>query len=308
MLDADPELAAESASNARHHHPDLRGRHLQDLGEGVLNLERELGVRPDGDLSGTVPRRHRRARLRIALMDHPGAETVLEDTIGLLEAALHVTRDDPRAIADIALAVEDRNRGVALPCLVDQRGPRRQGCLEVQHRGERLVDHVDGGEGRLCRLGSRRRDRRHGLAHVTHLVLREGRLVLEPASVAHVGDIGSGNDGTHAGQRGGTRDVETGNPGVRQRAAQHLAAEHPRQREVRRVDGGAADLARRVDTRERLANHAHPISHSHHLRWASSRAAARTASAIFWYPVQRQRFPASASRTWASVGAGCSSR
>ena len=40
-----------------------------------------------------------------------------------------------------------------------------------------------------------------------------------------------------------------------------------------------------------------------------ARAAARTASKIFWYPVQRQRFPESASRISSSVGLGvCSSR
>jgi len=265
VLDADPQLAAEAAPDARHHHADLRGRDPEDLGERVLDLERELGVRPYRDLAGAVPRRHRRARLRVALMHHPGAEPVLEDAVGLLEAALHVAHDDPRAVTDVPLAVEDRHRGVALPCLVDQRRPRRQGRLEVQHRRERLVGHVDGGEGRLRRLRRGRRDGRHGLADVADLVAGKDRLVLERAPVAHVGDVGGGDDGAHARQRAGARGVEADDPGVRQRGAEHLAAEHPGQREVRGVDGRAADLAGRVHARERLADDTHRGSHRHHL-------------------------------------------
>ena len=37
-------------------------------------------------------------------------------------------------------------------------------------------------------------------------------------------------------------------------------------------------------------------------------AACRTAATMLWYPVQRQRFPSSPSRTSASVGSGTSSR
>src|SRR5262249_57072926 len=112
------------------------------------------------------------------------------------------------------------------------------------------------------------------------------------------------------------RAVETRDLRVRFRASKHLAMEHPRQREVGAVDRGAADLAGRVEPRERLADHAcrgHGFSQLPQPTRSSrsgggeiegwsepattSRAAARTASAIFWYPVQRQRFPARASRT-----------
>ena len=143
--------------------------------------------------------------------------------------------------------------------------PRRQGRLEVQHRGERLVDHVDRGEGRLRGLRRGGRDGRHRLAEVADLVAREDRLVLEGAPVSHVGDVGGGDDGAHARQRAGARDVEADDPGVRQRRAEHLAAEHPGQREVRGVDRGPAHLARRVHARERLAGDTHRMIHGHHL-------------------------------------------
>src|SRR5262249_35842962 len=105
VLDTESQLATEATADARHHHSNLRGPGLEKLRERVLNLERGLGVGPDGALAGTVPRRHRRPRLRVPLVHHAGAEPVLEDVIGLLEAALHITHDDPRAMADIALAL-----------------------------------------------------------------------------------------------------------------------------------------------------------------------------------------------------------
>src|SRR5262249_17999596 len=51
VLDADSQLATEATADAGHHHSNLRGQDLENLRERVLSLERELGVRPDGNLA-----------------------------------------------------------------------------------------------------------------------------------------------------------------------------------------------------------------------------------------------------------------
>ena len=242
-------------------------------------------------------------------MDHAGAEAVLEDAVGLLEAPLDVADHDARAIAHVAVAVEDRDRRVALPRLVHQRRPRRERRLEVEHRGQRLVDHLDRGQGRLGRLGRGRRHGRHRLPHVAHFPGGEDRLVLEAAAVAHLGHVGGADDRAHAGERARAPHVEAHDARVRLGAPEDLADEHAGQRKVRRIHGRARHLARRIEPRERLADDVQlPGRHPRHLPAATTRPAATTASAIFWYPVQRQRFPASISRTSASVALGRSSR
>jgi hypothetical protein len=134
VLDADAQLPTESTPDARHNHADLRGRDLEDLGQRVLDLERQLRVRPDRHLPGAVPLGHRRAGLRVPLVHHAGREAVLEDAIGLGEAALDVAHHDPGAIADVAFTVEYRDGRVGGPVLVDQGGARRQRGRDVQHR------------------------------------------------------------------------------------------------------------------------------------------------------------------------------
>src|ERR1700756_1046449 len=90
-------------------------------------------------------------------------------------------------------------------------------------------------------------------------------------------------------------------------AAQDLAEQHARQREIGGIDVLAGDLADAVypiealarDTAFMSAHDALFVSSGHEFSW---RAAAITASTIFWYPVQRHRVPDSASRTSASLG------
>src|SRR5262249_43182878 len=106
VLDAHAQLAAEATADAGHDHTDPAGRRLEDLGQRILDLERQLRVGPHGHLPGGVPGRYGGPRFRVALVDHRGGEAVLEDPIGLGPAALDVPGDDAGAVAHIAVAVE----------------------------------------------------------------------------------------------------------------------------------------------------------------------------------------------------------
>src|SRR5262249_58628845 len=111
-LDADWELAADPTADTGHDHANHRGRYLEDLRERGLDLERQLGVRPHRDLAGAVPLGDGRPRLRVALVNAGRGEAMLEDPVGLGEAALDVADHDARAVADVAPAMEDRQRRV----------------------------------------------------------------------------------------------------------------------------------------------------------------------------------------------------
>ena len=189
----------------------------------------------------------------------------------------------------------------------ERRAGRERGG-QVQHRRQRLVHRLDGGQGRLRRLEGDRGHRRERLAHVADHVRGEDRLVLHRGAIAHVGGVGRGDDRAHAGHGRGAGGVDPHQTGVRLAAAEDLAVEHAGQREVGGIDGRARHLARRVDARERLPDDARRRGHGATACPARRSDALRTASTIFWYPVHRHRLPESASRTCASVGRGHSSR
>ena len=207
---------------------------------------------------------------------------MLEDVVGLHPAALDVAHHDAGAIAHVAVALEDRDRGVGAPPLVHERRAGRERGGQVQHRRQRLVHRLDGGQGRLRRLEGDRGHRRERLAHVADHVRGEDRLVLHRGAVAHVGGVGRGDDRPHAGHGRGARGIDPHETGVRLGAAEDLSVQHARQREVRRVDRAARHLARRVDARERLADDAGPGAHDATASEAIRLAAASTASTIFW--------------------------
>ncbi len=175
-------------------------------------------------------------------------------------------------------------------------------ALRVDHRLERLVLDANG-----CRRATRLlrllgRDDRDGLAEVANPVARENGLIreLEPVGLLprHVLVREHGVDSR---KRAGRRDVDLEDAGVRVRAAHRLAPEHPRGLQVagvRELAGdlrngvGAAPARRRAPPREGRRGRAHRAA-----AWC-------TASRIFWYPVQRQRLPESASRISSSLGFG----
>ena len=280
MLDADAELPAEGAADARHDDADPRWRESEDLRQRVLHVEGKLRVRPHRHVPGAVPRRHRGAWLRVALMHHRRREAMLEHAVGLGPTPLEVPDPDARAIADVAVAFQDRHRRVGLPRLVDQRRPRCERRGQVVHRRQQLVLRLDGARARLGGLRRRRHHGRDGLPEIPDAVAREHRLVLHGRAVARVGNVCRGDDAAHPGEGPRAAGVHTDQPRVRLAAARDLAVEHARQREVRRVDGGARHLARRVEAGQRAADD--PQAHGRAPAAASSRAASSTASTIFW--------------------------
>ena len=174
--------------------------------------------------------------------------------------------------------------------------------LRVGDRFERLVLDADRGCCATCLLGLFRRDDRHGLAEVADAVDREHRLVGELEAVGLLaGDVVVLENRVDAGHRERLGRVDREDPRVRVRAAHRLAPEHPRGVEVARV----RELARDLGDGIRATRGRRRASPTERARGRGHRPAATwTASRIFWYPVQRQRLPESASRISSSDGSG----
>ena len=170
----------------------------------------------------------------------------------------------------------------------------------VDHGLEELVLDLHGSRrtSRLLRLLGGNDD--HRLAEVADAVDREHRLVAKVEPVQLVArNVLVRQDGVDAWQSQRRRDVDPGDTRVRMRAADGLPPEHPCDVQIARVLELARDLRHGIAAdRGRLG--VAPLQRAR--RSAHEPAARWTASRIFWYPVQRQRFPESASRISSSVG------
>ena len=130
----------------------------------------------------------------------------------LAPAELHVS---PRAL------VVQRHVGLAVLSIVQTRCAGRERLVERERRRQTPVLHIDRGEraiGLLLRVG---RDGRDLFADVAHHVLGERRavgLVAAAVDVAHaLGEVGGGDDGTHARHRFRSRGIKMRDLGMRMR-------------------------------------------------------------------------------------------
>ena len=215
--------------------------------EERLVLAAELVHALDGDVARDV---------RVAVTDHDRA-------------------DDVRARV-VAVAVAHR-RAVGVERLLLGRP------LGVDDGLERLVLDDDrlGRAARLLRV--LRRDERDGLAVVADAVDREHRLVgeLEPVGLAP-GTSACVSTACTPGIVDGLRDVDRDDAGVRVRAPQRVAPQHPGGAEVARVGELALDLRRPVRPRGDPRESRPRAPSRRRLGRRHARAAARTASKIFW--------------------------
>ena len=249
------ELAAEAATHRRRDDADVRGRHVEDLGEQAVHVVGRLRRGPQRQLAVGGGVRHRgvllHRQVRVALVE----EDVLAHEIGGGEGRLHVAelqRDVLVHVGSVAVLV-DAHLGV------------RERLLDGHQRGQRLVVDVDEAARAVRRLLVHRRHRADGVADHPHLLRAERLLVLRHGKDAelHARQVRPGDDGVHARHRPGAGGVDTADACMRVRTAQQFAERHAGQDEVVGVARVPGDLAPGIDLRQRLADHAEALGHSY---------------------------------------------
>ena len=215
------ELAARAvaAADVVLDHLDRLDRQADLTGQNPPVEERHLGGARDGELAlGGVPLRHHAARFERQSVVPAGAEL----------------------FAALIRRVAEGRVGVALACLEDERAVGA-GCLEQQasvlarrlplrHRRQRLDLERDRFESVLAGCNARRQHHRDRLADITHLVVRQHRLLvgleLRQRLQPHRNDrrsarhVGRRDDSLHAGAALCGRHVERDDTPVRHLAAQ----------------------------------------------------------------------------------------
>ncbi len=204
--------------------------------------------------------------------------------------------------------------------------PVGQRVLEVDHRFERLVLHVDRFERVAGRGGAVGEHARHAVSRIARLRLGERvvRRVLHvvgdgprarhrPAPL--IGQVGARVRGPNAGNGERARHVDRRDAGVGVRAAEHREVQGAGDLDVVRELGFAGEERRVLAPQQPLAEHAGRFPCVDRHLGAPSRfdsqvcylpAAASTDSTMLWYPVQRHRLPSRPMRTSCSVGFGFS--
>ena len=248
-------LAAEAAAEIRPLQPHATVREPEHVGHVAEVLE-HLGAHPERQRPLRVDPADSRLRLQVDVVDERRAVGVLDHHLGPAEP-----------LADIALAEPPTPEDVA--ALVDDGGAGTERVEGIEDAGQLLVvdlDQFGGAVGDLRRLGG---DGDHGLALEADAIRRQHRLGGEHGSRRRLGHaprqlhaqlvarhVGVGEDRRHTGKLRGRARVDPHDAGGGVGAPHDPPVEHPRQREIARVDGPAAHLLPRVRPRRTLADHA----------------------------------------------------
>ena len=259
----DDGLAAESAANLRRNRPDVGQSRAGHLGGGVANHELALARTPD---RCPPVRRHAdkaRVRLDVPLVDGTGLEVPLDDHIGLGKAVVHVAEREGHAARDVGRRIRRRIVAVRAQEIVHDRCVGAHRLVDVDDPGQWFVVDVDEFQRGFSGLCGRRRHCRDGMARVECLVARHdvaadeahvGRADLHRRVEREVHQVGTRHHGLHPGRRRGPVQVDRSDACMGMRAAQHLAPEHSRLREIGAERRPAGHLVFAIRTDRALAD------------------------------------------------------
>ena len=254
FVGVDVHLDAERAADVLGEHAHLMRFQIKMLGENVLRHVRRLGAVIDGQaLLARIPVGDNGARLvgdaGVAAED----ESRFGDRVGFGKAFVRIAGSERALEGEIVakLGMNHRRRLV-------ERGFR------VGYRRQRLIVHVNKRARIFCFGAGAGDDRAHRLALPAGAVDGDGVLrrrfdALEVRQHAdprrdHLGKLGAGNDGDHAGRFFGFRGVDIFDAGVRVRRAQKCDVHHARQGDVADVLAAALRQPRQVGPRHRAAD------------------------------------------------------
>ena len=194
-------LAAECAADASCDHPNPRHRLAELLGDALLHVVHRLAARIQRDAAARVDVRDAAIRFEVDVMLRLRLERSLDDRIALRECVVDVALGNVGFEDDVAVSAAVDGLDVGGEAFVDERCVACECRIGRQHAAQWFVVDLDRGGRADRRRGVDGRDGRDRLADIADLVTREHRLVLDDAAPARTGDIGTGDDRVHAGQR-----------------------------------------------------------------------------------------------------------
>ena len=262
-LEPHERLGSKRAAHRRADDADLFLRQAEELGQVHTQVERRLRARPNLQ-AVTIPARHAGVWLHVRVLRARNVVPLLDDDVGLLEAAVDVAVADAKAMADVgALLRTQAEVGRVVVgdhvALVDKRRALSGRLEGVEHGRPFFIVHRDQSE-RLLSLARRRGcDRGYRVADVACDVGGEHRLVLDLAAVAAQVTHVVRHERHHP--VGYSRGIHTRNARVRVGRAQDARVQHP-------IDLDVLGVAQR-------SSHARVCRHH-----AMSSSARRTSTAI----------------------------
>ncbi len=223
------ELATESTSDVVADDANPRQRQTQHLRHLGLNRVNALGGLPNRELV-PVPLRNTSVELERRVQLAGGSEVSLDHDVGFVEAAFHVAARIGFGRLDPVASVVNLRRVIV------------QRLSFIDHEWQNLVIDRDGAGSVRSHIRGFRGHRGHGIALVTAVRIEELALVATAVGPDEIGGWRvAGQHGMHAPHRLGLGGGHALHVGVGVGAAHDCAVEHIGERNVRGVDGGAAD-------------------------------------------------------------------
>ena len=237
--------AAEAAADMRLDHADARHVHVECLRQHQVDVIGNLGAGMHRHaVAHGVVFGDRGVHLHLVLADLGAIVGALAHEVGVAQALLHAAELEQHVALDIAGLVRmDIARAVR---------HRRFGGVVGGQFTHLELDQADGS------LGGGvvdRRDRRHRLAAIAHLVARHGMFAARDRQHAErLVAVGAGDDRLHARQLQRLGDIDRDDLGVRIGAAVDAPGQHARRDQIGGVFRPARDLLGPVDHRHIAAD------------------------------------------------------
>ena len=220
MFDADPQLAAETAADARARPPGSRDAGMSRISASVFCMSKgSWRIAPHRQRAVAVPARDRGARLGVTRMHERRREAMLVDAIGTARKPASTSPRRMRArLATLPLAVEHRQRLVVAPVRMDQRRALRRAPPPC--RTLRAAARTRSSIAAQRRFGDLQRGRGNGRDRLPESARRSPAKTVGPSSPCRSGSAGMSaavRIVRTPGMRQRRRDIEPHDPGMRHR-------------------------------------------------------------------------------------------
>ncbi len=284
-------LAAKTATDFTRRHRHIRHRNAQDFGGLLLHHKLALRTRPDIEVPIFMPQHRRVVRLDIALVHSLRVELALNDDIGLLKARFRVTEFKLKMIGDVAIFVRLLPKLHHFQIIVHQRGIVLHRVEDIHDRWQQLVLHLDQVHRLFRDVNIRRRHRRYCVPLVKDFVTGHDiagqilqihrHLAGRRHAILGLWQIVPCHHRFNPRQRFRLAGVNAFNTGMRVRAAQDLAVQHPGHPHIGPINRPPCHLVRPIRA-ERTCSNDFVISRcfSHYALAPMVSAASKTARII----------------------------
>ena len=249
-------FAAEGAAGRYRVNDDHLFGNVGVIGKPLAYSERRLMALPDADAAARIDLHQGRPRFDETLVNHLSAKSVFKNLVRFQKAPFHVAFGGLHERTHIAEPASFVFTFIAFELGMQQRRIRTHRFQRIEHRGQRLIFHVDEIEGLLNGVTVDGGDGRDLLADIAHAILRQHGFIQQAYAFKARRNLFSGKDGFNAAEFLRPADIDLHHASVRIGAAQKPGPKRARAHNVGGIRRASGNFAFAFDATEHAADNA----------------------------------------------------